>query len=268
MKVFNVLLVAFILFTACRKENPPKEPVDKFAVKLKDLNERNLPSPYYHFEYNDSGFVTHASIVSGLLSYNVLYDGTKMARMESLAPNSETLQYEYGNGQLKGINIINKQGVVYRKIRLTVSGSHQLQRLSYELLDNGSFVPEQYQQFSYYADGNLKELTQHYYAVGPQTELTFTDKFENYDSKINPEAFTLLHPTQMQHLILLPSFTLQKNNPGRITRTGDGVNFIVNHTYTYDAAGRALVRSGQLVFTNGVDSGKHFDTESTYSYYD
>jgi hypothetical protein len=276
MKATFLLLLPIVLFIgSCKKDDkepdtPPEPPVDKPAVKLKEMNVRNLPTPYYRFEYNNTGFITHVSFGSGFGMYDVFYDGTRILRMENKnEPNKDILEYEYTNGRLSTINIRNVNGVINRRVVLTVNNSQQLQKLDWEVLqNNGRFVDDWYQEFSYYTDGNLKEVTEYFYPVNNQLEYTSTNKYEQYDDKVNADAFSLLNPYQNRHLILLPAFTLQKNNPRRMIRTGDGVDYEVDYSYTYDAANRPLVKTGQVMFTSGSDIGKRFESQSTYSYFD
>ena len=45
------------------------------------------------------------------------------------------------------------------------------------------------------------------------------------------------------------------------------VNFSVSFTYTYDDQNKPVTKTGDLVFTNGPDAGRHFQTGSLFSYY-
>ena len=60
---------------ACHKDpiNQPEPPIVATGLKVKDIIEKNLPSPYYHFEYNDTGNITIAGFQSGLRTYDVEY---------------------------------------------------------------------------------------------------------------------------------------------------------------------------------------------------
>jgi hypothetical protein len=121
---------------------------------------------------------------------------------------------------------------------------------------------------SYYADGNLRELIEHRPAIdGEQDETTTVDRFENYDTAINVDAFALIHDEFFDHLILLPGVQLQKGNPARVTRTGDGLNFVVEFSYSYDAMSRPLMKSGALTVLNGTDAGRTYAISSLFSYY-
>lgn len=262
----------FVVSISCHKGSTPKPnpPSGGSTIRLKDINWPHLPSPFYHFEYNDSGYITLASFSSGLGIYDVTYAGEKILKMEDKTlPNHDILQYEYAGDELVSIKIINKNGVNYRRAFFSYTPSHQLQTLDWEVKDgNVGFAQEQTMQFSYYPDGNLKELANHRYAVGSQIESRYTDRFENYDNKVNVDAFSLLHQDQNHHLYLVPGIKIQLNNPRRNVRTGDGVTYEIDYSYTYDASGRPLARTGDLLWTSGDDSGKHFQVQTTFSYYD
>lgn len=122
--------------------------------------------------------------------------------------------------------------------------------------------------FSYYPDGNLQELTEHRPAVeGFQPASTTVDRFERYDNGINVDGFGLIHDDFFDHLDLLPEVVLQKGNPARVTRTGDGENYTVDYVYTYDDRNLPLRSSGDLLIQNGSNAGRHFQVGSAFSYY-
>ena len=93
------------------------------------------------------------------------------------------------------------------------------------------------------------------------------DLFELYDDKINVDGFGLLHTEFFDHLILLPGAPLQKGNPARVTHTGDGDNYRVDYSYSYDETNRPLNKSGAATFTTGPLAGRTFATLSVFSYY-
>jgi hypothetical protein len=78
----------------------------------------------------------------------------------------------------------------------------------------------------------------------------------------------LIHEEFFDHKVLLSGVQLQKGNPARQTHTGDGVNYSVSFSYTYDDRNRPLTKTGALTFLNGSDAGKTFQTSSTFSYFD
>ena len=268
------LLVLTLLFAtiSCRKEkighpDPPSTGVA--LLKLKDVTVNNLPSPYYHFEYNDTGNITLAEFSAGIKSYQVTYAGKDIASMLNTADpgNNVKLDYVYNNGDLIAVVVKSMNGDVLRHCIISYSPGQQLQEIDWDLRDgNIGFYLEQSMKFSYYPDGNLMQMVTHNYPVGAQTEATYTDRFENYDDHVNVDAFSLLH-TSPHDLILLPGLKLQLNNPRRVIHTGDGVNFDINYTYSYDAMKRPTSKTGDVTVTNGSAAGQHYESRTAFSYY-
>jgi hypothetical protein len=199
----------------------------------------------------------------------VRYDGGRLTEMSNDAVgNTDKLEYFYDNaGRINRVTYVRPDGVVYVRISLTYDGQ-KLVGLQRERIFNSQFVVNKTISLSYSADGNLLELAEHFPAVaGIQPETNTVDHFEQYDDKINVDDFSLIHDEFFDHLVLLPGVRLQKGNPARVTRTGDGDNFVVDYTYAYDDANRPLTRSGELTFTTGTDTGRTFQVLSVFSYY-
>lgn len=270
------LLTGSIIITmiaiACHKDpvSHPQPPIVSPALRVKDINEKNLPAPYYHFEYNDTGNITVAGFQAGLRTYDVRYNGKAIESMENTSdPNNKIrIEYQYMNGDLLAVSVKDKNGITFRHCIFTFSSSHQLQQMDWDVADgNVGFLLEQTMTFSYYPDGNVMEIVTHNYPVGLQTEATYTDRFENYDDHLNPDGFSLLHTTPHE-LVLIAGLKFQVNNPRRNIHTGDGINFEIGYSYTYDSKGRPTVKTGDVKFTNGTNAGQHFESQSTFSYYD
>src|SRR6185503_18730948 len=155
-------------------------------------------------------------------------------------------------------------GVVFTALFFTYDGN-KLTELERDRRVTGGFIIDKTMTFSYYPDGNLQELTEHRPAIdGVQPEATIHDRFEQYDTGINVDGFSLIHDDFFDHLVLLPAVRLQKSNPRRVTRIGDADNFIVDYSYTYDARNRPLTSSGDLGFTTGPSAGQHFQVGSAF----
>jgi hypothetical protein len=244
----------------------PAPPVPQ--ALLKEIDIPRLPAPFYHFDYNAAGRVSSASFASGLTSYNVIYNGDRIIEMRNnTLGNTDRLQYFYDNlGRVTSVFYTNENNLVYKKVFYTYDGQ-KLIKLERERGTGIGFILEKRLIMTYYADGNLMELKQFNPALDGSPEQTYTDKFEQYDNKLNVDGFDLLHPDFFDHLVLVPTIQLQKNNPGKVTRTGDGPNFINNYTYTYTDKNAPLTRHGDLVFSSGADAGQTFTTNSFYSYY-
>lgn len=272
-KHFAIFLVIACSIAACKKENngdqvinqPPPAP----KILLKEMVVDNLPSPYYHFDYNSTGQIVLASFASGLDIYNVTYVNGRISEMKNSGPaNFDRIQYTYDNsGRVILVNYVDFNGNTRIRVVFSYDGN-KLISLNRKLNINNNFVPDKSMTFTYYPDGNLSELTQHRFAAGGgQTPATYSDKFEEYDNKINADGFSLIHDDFFDNLILLPDVQLQINNPGKVTQYGDGVNYTEVYTYDYNDKNLPIAKNGQLTLLNGTDAGHVISTRSTFTYY-
>ena len=270
------LLIVVTVSVSCKKETGtidaslPPQPAPAQRVLLKDLIVTGLPSPYYHFEYDDTGKVSSVSFASGFTTYNVIYNGSRIAELRNTTiGNNDKVQYFYDNeGRVTLVTYSDFAGEVYVRVHLAYE-ANKLVKLERERKLDAAFILNKALTMSYYADGNLKEMTYHFppTPINGQTEATYTDHFEQYDDRVNVEGFSLLHSEFFDHLVFLPGIQLQRNNPGRETRTGDGINYVIDYTYTYNNLNAPLTRSGNFVFTDGPNTGQSIQLSSQYSYY-
>ena len=262
-------MASVVVMASCSSDSsvttPPPGPD---AVLLKDIVIDRLPSPYYHFEYDASQRISVVSFASGFTHYDVAYDGDRISELRNnIVVNHDRLVYLYDDaGRVAAIKYTDENDVVFTVLFFRYTGQ-QLTGLERDLRVTGGFV-DKTMSFTYDAEGNLLELTEHRPALeGLQTETTTVDRFERYDSGINVDGFDLIHDDFFDHLVLLPTVQLQKGNPGRVTHTGDGDNYTVDYTYRYDSRHRPVSRSGDLTFLTGQDAGRHFQLSATFSYY-
>jgi hypothetical protein len=267
------MLVVTLAAFACRSDTmataPTSPPPPAASVLLKDIVIPLLPSPYYHFEYDTSGRVQAVSFASGLTMYDVTYDGDRIAELRNnIIVNHDRLVYSYDNvGRVSMIRYVDSQGVTFTNVFFSYEGQ-RLAGVERDRRVDGGFIIDKTMAFAYYSDGNLMDLTEHRPPIaGVQDEATSVTHFEQYDAGTNVDAFGLLHGEFFDHLVFLPGVQLQKSNPRRETRTGDGPNYRVDYTYAYDDRNRPLSKNGDLVILNGADAGKHFQTTSIFSYY-
>ena len=277
---FLVIILSTIVFFSCKKErgnvevpSPPDTPTEEppaAPVFLKDIVIENLPSPYYHFEYNATGKVSRVSFANRFIDYNVEYNDDKITGLQNNgAGDNNHLQYSYDNaGRVTMITYENLGGTVYVKVHLTYDG-RKLIKLERERLLAADFIRNKELKFSYYADGNLKEIEYFFPAtpINGQIEHRYTDHFEQYDNKINVDAFELLHSEFFDHIVLLPGVVLQKNNPAKITRTGDVENQQTIYTYNYNDKNLPLSQSGEVTIASGPNTGLKFPVGAVFSYY-
>lgn len=258
------------IFVACGDESSITDPdplVPPVAL-LKDVEIPNLPSPYYHFEYDAAYRINVVSFASDLRVYAITWDGDRIVRMVDTVGTRDTLIYTYdGSGHVGRVGYVDPNGVQFAMVDFTYTGN-QLARLERKVKLDGSFVTEKTVTFTYQTDGNLKDIIEHHPAIaGHQEASTTTDHFEQYDRNINVDSFSLLHDEFSDHVILLPGVQLQKGNPARETFTGDAPNYTVDYTWTYDDKRRPLTKVGDASFTSGPQEGQEFQTKSMFSYY-
>jgi hypothetical protein len=260
---------ALVLASCSSDRSVTAPPPPAAPILLKDVVLDRLPSPYYHFDYDANNRASGVSFASELNSYDLVYDGDRLSEMRSNSLfNHDRLVYAYdAAGRVESVKYTDENGIVFTVLFFRYSGQ-QLTELERDRRVTGGFIIDKTMSFTYYPDGNLLELTEHRPAIdGLQTEGTTVDHFEGYDTKINVDAFGLIHDDFFDHLVLLPPVQLQKGNPARVTHTGDGDNFTIDYTYTYDGRNRPLLRSGDLAFLTGPDTGQHFHLSDTFSYY-
>ena len=266
------VITAFIL-VSCKKENyispdsPFPDPVIP-AVLLKNIEIPRLPSPYYHFEYDTAGRVVFVSFASDFTRYNVVYNGGRISEMKNnILVNKDRLQYLYDSeGRISTVTYADSTGLVYTRLNLSYDGK-KLIEIDRERKSGSGFIIDKILTMSYHPDGNLLDLTYHYLPFNGQPEATYKDRFEQYDNKINVDGFGLIHNEFFDHLVLLPGVQLQKNNPGKESRTGQAQNYTVDYTYTYNDKNLPLTKKGNLVILSGNNAGQRFETNSIFSYY-
>jgi hypothetical protein len=271
----GVLLVAVATAIACGGDSsvtdpgvttPPPAPA---KVLLRDVLVDGLPSPFYHFDYDVAGTITAVSYASGLTSYDVIYAGGRIKELQNnVFVNRDRLVYSYDDaGRVAGIRYVDANGVTFTVVVFTYDGD-RLTEVERSKGVPGGLIIDKVVSLAYYPDGNLRERREHRPKIdGLQDESTTVDLYEGYDSGINVDGFSLIHDDFFDHLVLLPGVVLQKTNPRRETRTGDGLNFTVEYTYQYDGANRPLSKQGALTITNGIDQGTQVQVRSLFSYY-
>lgn len=270
----RILPLAFLLTVAllsCEKDkdnqagNPP---VDVHTTRLKDVIVHGLPSPYYHFVYNDSGYVTHATYSAGLREYTVDYAGGRISQVNSIhAINKDELIYQYTDGHPSLIKYVNEGGVLYKRSFISYNPAGQIGKIEWEVRQpGGGFAQLRTVEFTYHSDGNLKQLIDDRHAFNQQPAARYVTSYSGYDNKLNVDGFSKFHIDD-EHLLLFPSKKFQKNNPAKEIRTGTGIHYEIDFTYTYDETGRPSVKQGQGVFTGGPNNGQSFQSTTSFTYY-
>lgn len=258
-----------MLLVACGGEHPTglAAPAPS-ADRLKDVVFSNLPSPFYHFEYDDAGRISAISYASALRSYDVTYVGERLTGVSTRAvTNPDRLVYEYDDaGRLAAVKYTNDSGV-FTAVFLTYDGPY-VTKLERERLFNGVFVVDKTLTMYYDGAGNLRDLVTNRPAIdGVQAEVTTFDQFLDFDTGRNVDAFSLIHDDFFDQLILLPGVHLQKTNPRHVSHFGGGMDFVAEYTYRYDGQNRPIAKTGNLTITSGDQAGKAVVISAQYSYY-
>jgi hypothetical protein len=265
----STLVIAAACGSDARMTEPGSSEPPPPKVLLRDVLAEPLPSPYYHFEYDADGTITRVAVASGLFDYDVRYANGRIDELRNETPgNRDRVVYAHDAlGRISGVQYVDANGsafgsvsYIYDGVRLT--GVVRRKRIG------GSFVVDKTTVLTYDDDGNVSELAERWPAIaGVQLETNGVQRFEDYDTGINVDDFGLLHDEFFDHLVLLPGVRLQKGNPRRATRTGDGITFSVDYTYDYDEAKRPVAKHGDLTITSGTDAGRHFQIATTFTYY-
>ena len=265
----SVLLVAALWGCGADRAPATAPQSDPHPVALlKDIVIPQLPAPYYHFAYDATGRMTNASFASDFTMYTLSYTDGRLSEMQNnILVNHDRLVYHYDNaGNVGQIDYVGSSGI-FTQVRFTYAGA-KLVGLERQRKTASGFVIDKTMTMAYGTDGNLSDIIEHRPAIdGVQPETTVRDHFENYDTGLNVDGFGLLHQEFFDHLILLPRVQLQKNNPRRVTHSGDGDHYVVEYTYQYDGQNRPLTQAGVLTFTSGTQSGQQFNVGATYTYY-
>ena len=114
--------------------------------------------------------------------------------------NRDRLEYVYDDaGRVSAIRYVDASGVVFTTLSFSYDGQ-KLTEIERDRRVEGGFIIDKTMAFSYHADGNLLEMTEHRPAIeGHLDETTTVDRFEQYDDKINVDGFSLIHDDFFDH---------------------------------------------------------------------
>lgn len=272
MRPISLSLIVVFFLAACKKDNTtPGQTTPPPAVSglLKDIIYSSLPSPYYHFDYNNGGKVSSINFSDGLAVYSVAYSNNTISEINKTnPPNHDQLSYTYESGKPVVVLIKDNNKVVYKRCFLEYDVTGKLSKMNWEVKSSTvGFQQLKEISFTYYTDGNLEKMITHLFPIdGVQTDVSYTDKYEDYDTKKNTDDFTLFQ-SFTEHTMLLPGVVLQKNNARKITHTSDSLSYTVDYTYTYNTSDLPVFKNGMLHITGGTDAGKNFTITTQLIYY-
>jgi hypothetical protein len=269
-----LLLFSFLaFFLACNKSShfpPPveQEPNDIAAVKLKEIIVSSLPSPYYHFTYNNEGYVMTINYASDLFQYTLQYQNNRVKSMVN-AVNQDSLVYRYTNKKITAIDTysgMSDERIAHHDLAYDLKG-HLIKLWWYVIPHpNGDSLLERVVEIQYNAAGNIDRYNNHFMDENGELSITVHYAFEDYDDNINVEDFGLLK-SFFEDLIYLPSVKLQKNNPRKLRISSSENEFEITYNFTYNDKKLPVEKQTTTKQIRGSNAGRVTTSTTTYSYY-
>jgi hypothetical protein len=268
--ILTLLVLTFVQYS-CKRDKLPAvtipgalPPADHHAsIRLKDVVETGSPTPLFHFDYNDSGYVTHIDYASGLFQYDVNYLQKKVSRMTN-TPDHSLLTYQYATGRIGSILKRSAGGEKRWNYLLSYEGGKlaSVKWVRYEA--GGDSVLERQALLAYGPDGNLSSWKDYWRTGTSELSLIRTFLFKNYDSNVNVDDFYLLK-TFFEDVLFLPGVKLQQNNPALVQILGAQNDYEIRYTYTIQDK-HPVAKKGIFKQTRGNGSGTAVEQQTVFSY--
>ena len=273
----NYFLVVAVLISfagvGCRKEKNIDEPSPgggspgtKTAL-LKQIIQDKLPSPAYHFYYDKRNQVSRIELSSGLFSYDVLYDGLKVNRLENKKHQSG-LKYLYENNRIRCIQKFSgMEETVSAAYYLDYHFNGLLKNINYFEYGNNKTDSLLSRTFSlmYHDDGNLASVEEKRIAENGTLQFSKAMMYGEYDEGKNMEGTGILRDF-FDELLYLPEMTLQKNNPAVVKMAIAGGKFLIRNHFQYDGK-IPVLKMSKMTQTGGTGMGDSFTFMTRYTYY-
>jgi len=277
MKIYSAVSIFILILSVlgCNKNDNVVLPVpppgtgadDARMVLLKDIVADHLPSPYFHFEYDDQHYAKKISFASDLFVYNVEYHDKRVTRMVNL-PNQNSLEYSYNNGHVSEINEFSgTTGNMVYNYAFLYNSRMQLTHVFWITFDHdpgGNIFKRA--DLAYLPDSNLASINL-YYAANPGDTLTWTsrDEFSDYDNQTNVDDIAVLKDF-FGTFLFLPQVKLQKNNPLKEHITSATNEYLITNTYAYQN-NLPVTKTSSVDQIRGGTGGGPVQVATHYTYY-
>lgn len=267
MKQFFYLALVVVTAAACDKEERPvQSPVsDAKNVRLKEMVSQGLPSPYFHFTYDNNHFVTKLQHASGLLQYDLHYENGRLVRMSNnTIVNKDTLEYHYSRNRISRVDLIEGNGVRTKQAQLFYDEQDRLQEIVWKKMNidfSSSIIRKLV--FEYDQQNNISRF-EDYRNTGSGLELSTTHFFDKYDSQVNVESNFLIKDV-FEHFLFLPQVQLQKNNPLTERIVGTQNEWQITYTYSFNN-GLPVNKTAEIKQTRGTGAGGTIVNVTSYAY--
>lgn len=274
-RLLSCIALATLLLTSCKKYTSSYTPIieyeevypdDTQMPRLKTLVAQGLPSPYFSFQYNDSGYVTAASFSSGFHEYLLEYQNSRLYKMVN-TKSGDTLFYQYTAGRVTAV-------MQYTELN-TKTASYKMQYDQYGRLESMFWfdfntanpldsVATRKVLLQYHMDGNLAKKDEYYAGASGALEWTGSEEYQDYGAERNVDGFTLLKDS-FDEFVFLPQVKLQRNNPGLVVSKGVHNDSKIDYQYS-SVNGLPIEKKGRMEFTRGADAGKVFNFVNRFEY--
>src|SRR5439155_26989901 len=137
-----------------------------------------------------------ASVAADLRTYDVSHDTAHpIGQMPNDSPaNHDRIVYIYVDaGHVGAVRYVDPNGVTITVVIYSYEGS-RLTGVERSQRVEGGLIIDKTIALSYDGDGDLQELREHRPGIdGMQDESTIIDRFDQYDTGLNVDGFSLLH---------------------------------------------------------------------------
>ncbi len=273
-KYLMMVAVLFLLAaTGCKKEQINAEPIPgqetpgKNAGLLEQIIQEKIPSPAYHFFYGRNEKINRIELSSGLFTYDVLYDGNRVSRMENKKSQSG-LKYIYQNEQVSCIQKYKGENeTVASAYYLNYIFDSRLKHINYFVYNHGNTDSTLSRTFTfhYHSDGNLAGMEEKRLSDNGSLIQVKEILYGEYDEGKNMEGAGLLREFS-DDLLFLPDLSMQKNNPAIVKITTGLQKFSIRNHFQYQGKHPAL-KISKMTQTAGEGMGNTVTFTVRYTYY-
>ncbi|WP_315818815.1 hypothetical protein [Paraflavitalea speifideaquila] len=261
--LISLTAILLLMAVACSDKDPGPVPceiagTDRFVVLLKEVNVRNTATPFYHFTYNDSGYVTRLSYHEDMYVYEYFYKSGRIDSVTSSSTDAKYFLYRYTNQRVSSVQQYDNAG-----LKITISIRYddrgRVTHMDWQPVNNGP--DEKHTVLTYYDDGNVKRVESSY----PATAQVSISDFEAYDNKKCVDGFAVSRDF-LEHVILLPQVRFQLNNPTR-TKSVNGP-FVREAQFNYVYHGNLPIERHSVTrVTAGPTAGDSYTGFTSFTYY-
>ena len=266
-----LIMILFVMITSCHKKydvpQVPDTPSDARNILLKNVNIERLPSPYFTFQYDNSGFITDIDFASGFISWKVQYKNNRVIRM--IDKFGDSLNYSYDKNQVSSIHHVKSlNGDTTWNYEFTYFNSELLKEIRWWAFPAGGSdsVLSRKVSFQYNDDNNLVEYDDFGLDNDSNLVVVARVKFTGYDNGKNVDDFYLVK-NFLEDFLFLPQVKLQRNNPAILTYEGTNEDYTFEYKYNYNGDNVPIEKNANVSITRGPNSGQKFTSRSQYTYY-